>query len=80
MENGTRGIGYTASTEITTPCVGKIGTYEWNFKMFDDHFLYSAGMNIGVLVDEIVAKIDSADIEGVRKSDAQIKSMQNKKN
>jgi len=80
LENGTRGIGYTASTEVTKPCVGKFGTYEWNFQMSDDHFLISGGTSIGVLVEKVVAKIDSSDIEPVRKSHAQMKSMQDRKN
>lgn len=80
METGTRAIGYTASTEVTTPCVGKIGTYEWNFQMSSDHFIFSGGTDSGILVEKIVAKIDSSDIEPVRKSHAQLKSIQNKKN
>jgi hypothetical protein len=78
MENA-RVIGYTASTEVTAPCVGKIGTYEWNFQMSSDHFLNSAA-TIGVLLEKVVAKIDSQDLEPIRKSHAQWKAIQNKKN
>jgi hypothetical protein len=80
LESGTRTTGYTASTVVASPCVGKIGTYEWNFQMSDDHFIFTVGPNIGVLVEKVVAKIDSSDIEPIRKSHAQWKAIQNKKN
>jgi hypothetical protein len=79
MENGTRGIGYTASTLVTHPCVGKLGTIEWNFQMLDDHYLLSVGKDIGLLAEKIVTKIDSNSIESIRKSRSQMKSLQNKK-
>jgi hypothetical protein len=79
MENGTRGIGYTASTVVTAPCVGKLGTVAWNFQMLDDHYLLSVGKDIGLLAEKIVTKIDSNNIEPIRRSRSQMKSLQNKK-
>jgi hypothetical protein len=64
-----RAIGYVASTVTSTPCVGTLGTNNWNFDSQLNHYLNSGG-DLNSVVEKVVTQVDANDIESARREHA----------